>query len=200
MNDFDGLLASEFGLKPQGRAAPMSASKGSSNFTTRSTQNDDVRPIPNHNSDDAFADLFGPSAKSDPPFNLDAMYRGGSADFGGSKPVYDKPVYDDDGDIFDGVPGLKTSSSSKATYDDVFASMDSGVKGGSGGGRGGGAAFDDLLGGFGKAKSWSEKRSEKEEKGVGDFDDLIPGFGSSKNSSERYCWFNTLCFEEMNFA
>ncbi|KAK7282268.1 hypothetical protein RIF29_10916 [Crotalaria pallida] len=194
MNDFDNLLASEFGLKPQGRAAPMSASKGSSTSSFRSTPNDDVfNSIPNHHkknlsSDDPFADLF--TAKSDAPFRVS------SADFGSRSvnlPAYDKPVYDDD--IFDGIPGLK--SSAKVTYDDVFASVDSGKKGeegssgssrGGGGGGGGDSAFDDLLGGFGKLKSSSfgGTRSEKGEKGVGDFDDLIPGFGSSKsNTSDR---------------
>ncbi|KAE9608670.1 putative DnaJ domain-containing protein [Lupinus albus] len=170
MNDFDGLLPSEFGFKSQGRQAPMSTSKGSS----RSTPNDVVNSIPNHNknlsSDDPFADLFASSAaKSDPPFRA-------STDFA-SKPVYDKPVYDDD--IFDAIPGLK--SASKVNYDNVFTA----AKGGGSGGDDG--VFDDLLGGFGKSKSSSfgGKRLEKDEKGVGDFDDLIPGFGSSKSTSDR---------------
>ncbi|XP_019417191.1 PREDICTED: auxilin-related protein 2-like isoform X1 [Lupinus angustifolius] len=170
MNDFDGLLPSEFGFKSQGRKSPMATSKGSS----RSTPNDVVNSIPNHTknltSDDPFADLFASSAaKSDPPFRA-------STDFA-SKPVYDKPVYDDD--IFDAIPGLK--STSKVTYDNVFAD----AKGGGSGGDDG--AFDDLLGGFGKSKSSSfgGKRLEKDEKGLGDFDDLIPGFGSSKSTSDR---------------
>lgn len=88
--------------------------------------------------------------------------------------MYDKPVYDDD--IFDGVPGLK--STSKVEYDDVFASE----------GGGGSDAFGDLLGGFGKEpKSSDRKRSEKDDKGVPDFDDLLAGFGSStRPSSNRY--------------
>ncbi|CAL0319734.1 unnamed protein product [Lupinus luteus] len=170
MNDFDGLLPSEFGFKSQGRPAPMATSKGSS----RSTPNDVVISIPNRTknltSDDPFADLFASSAaKSDPPFRA-------STDFA-SKPVYDKPVYDDD--IFDAIPGLK--STSKVTYDNVFAD----AKGGGSGGDD--RAFDDLLGGFGKSKSSSfgGKRLEKDEKGVGDFEDLIPGFGSSKSTSDR---------------
>ncbi|XP_061356204.1 auxilin-related protein 2-like [Gastrolobium bilobum] len=183
MNDFDGLLATDFGLKPQGKSAPMAASKGSSNslnfdLGSRSTRSSNSftadsanQKNPNQNAG-GFDDLFGGSVKSenrglDAPFDLDSMYRG-SSDFGSKSvnlPVYDKPVYDDD--IFDGVPGLK--SSSKVTYDGVFAS------GGSSGG-----AFDDLLGGFGKSK-----RSEKDEKVATDFDDLIPGFGSAKPSSDR---------------
>ncbi|XP_019432081.1 PREDICTED: auxilin-related protein 2-like isoform X1 [Lupinus angustifolius] len=162
MNDFDALLASEFGFKPQGRTtSPISDSKESS-FGSRSTPNDVVNSIPNHTknltSDNPFADLF--------------------TDFGS------KPVYDDDSDIFDGIPGLKTAS--KVTYDDVFVSMDSAAKGSSGG-SGGDSVFDDLLGGFGKSKgsSFGGVRLEKDEKGVGEFDDLIPGFGSSESTSDR---------------
>ncbi|BAU02061.1 hypothetical protein VIGAN_11147900 [Vigna angularis var. angularis] len=56
-----------------------------------------------------------------------------------------------DDDILDSVLGL--NSSSKFSYDDVFAP----------------AAFDDLLDGIGKSKP-----SEKEERGVADFDPLDP--------------------------
>lgn len=147
MNDFDGLLGTEFGLKPQGKSAPMS-SKGSSNFTKTSSLNFESpsRSSPSSNQDSApFSDLF----------NLD------SASKSVNSPVYDKPVYDDD--IFDGV---KTSS--KVSHHDGSA-----------------AAFDDLLGGFGRSKK-SEKKNEKT---VADFDDLIPGFGNSKSSRQRcgYC-------------
>ncbi|CAL0327741.1 unnamed protein product [Lupinus luteus] len=159
MNDFDALLASEFGFKSERRTtAPISESKQSS-FGSRSTPNDAVNSIPNHTknltSDNPFADLF--------------------TDFGS------KPVYDDDNDIFDGIPGLKTTS--KVTDDDVFVSIDSAAKGGSGGD----SVFDDLLGGFGKSKvsSFGGMRLEKYEKGVGEFDDLIPGFGSSESASDR---------------
>ena len=106
-------------------------------------------------------------------------------------PVYDKPVYDDD--IFDGVPGLK-SSSANAKYEDVFTSVAaSSPPKRSGSGVGSGSdAFDDLLGGFGKVERESKgsgvnvKRSQREEKkSVSDFDDLLPGFGGSRVPSER---------------
>ena len=42
MNDFDGLLATDFGFKAQGKSAPMAASKGSSNFATSSSRNFDL--------------------------------------------------------------------------------------------------------------------------------------------------------------
>ncbi|MED6193075.1 hypothetical protein PIB30_015508 [Stylosanthes scabra] len=207
MNDFDGLLTTDFGFKPQGKSAPMAASKGSSNFSTAtSSLNFDLGSKPPRTSNsfsggtdslfsdhknqdsDGFGDIFGGSARfadksdgrgtSDAAFNLDSMFS--TSRSVNLPPVYDKPVYDDD--IFDGVPGLKSTSSSKVAYDDVFT--------GAGGGSGsGGSAFDDLLGGFGKAeqdsKSSSGRRLEKEDKDVADFDELLPGFGSSKSSSDR---------------
>ncbi|KAF7840144.1 auxilin-related protein 2-like [Senna tora] len=219
MNDFDGLLAADFGFKPQGKAAPMAASKGSSNVTTSSSLNFDLgsrgasRSTATSNSfggnfmDDGdslfkssgnqrnqdiggFGDLFGGTARNtsksesraaDSSFNLDSMFPG-SSDFGPkspNSPVYDKPVYDDD--IFDGVPGLK--SSSKVKYEDVFASASSAPE------ASGSSSFDDLLGGFGnserESKSAGGKRSEKDDKGIRDFDDLIPGFGGSGLAGER---------------
>ncbi|WVZ21359.1 hypothetical protein V8G54_008681 [Vigna mungo] len=176
MNDFDGLLTSDFGFKPQGKSAPMAASKASSNnssslnFDLGSRSARASNSLAGHDSVNAasFDDLFSGGGKSDASYDFDSMFRG-SADFRSKsvnlpahdKPVYDKPMHDDDDDIFDGVPGLK--SSSKFSYGDVFAP----------------AAFDDLLGGLGKSKP-----SEKEERGVADFDDLIPGFGNSKVSTD----------------
>ena len=210
MNDFDNLLASDFGFKPQGKAAPMAASKGSSNFSTSSSLNFDLgshggsrsagsftddgdgifKSSGNQKNQDDFGDLFGGSARytsksdargADSSFNFDDMFHG-SSDFRSksmNEPVYDKPVYDDD--IFDGVPGLK--SSSKVKYDDVFSTVSSAPEGS-------GDALDDLLGGFSKAeyksKSSGGKGLEKEEKGVPNFDELLPGFGASSPLSDRY--------------
>ncbi|BAT79400.1 Auxilin-related protein [Vigna angularis] len=176
MNDFDGLLTSDFGFKPQGKSAPMAAPKASSNnssslnFDLGSRSARASNSLAGHDSVNAasFDDLFSGGGKSDASYDFDSVFRR-SADFRSKsvnlpahdKPVYDKPMHDDDDDIFDGVPGLK--SSSKFSYGDVLTP----------------AAFDDLLGGLGKSKP-----SEKEERGVADFDDLIPGFGSSKVSTD----------------
>ncbi|XP_054805058.1 auxilin-related protein 2-like [Prosopis cineraria] len=213
MNDLDGLLAADFGFKPQGKAAPMAASKGSSNATSSRSLNFDLgsrgasrstgsfdsfggnfmddgdspfKSSGNQKNQDSSGvdDLLGSSARypsksessrANASFNLDSMYPV-SSDFGSKSmnpPVYDQPVYDDD--IFDGVPGLK--SSSKAKYDDVFASVSSapGVSS---------SALDDLLGGFGKS-GHDEKKSEKDDNDNQDFDGLIPGFGGSGIHSER---------------
>jgi len=90
-------------------------------------------------------------------------------------PVYDKPVYDDD--IFDGVPGIKSSS---ARYEDVFGGSQ---------GHAPPPAFDDLLGGFGKKSQGreeaEEKRKPKPAAASTGFDDLIPGFGGRSSPRQR---------------
>ncbi|ESW09758.1 hypothetical protein PHAVU_009G153800 [Phaseolus vulgaris] len=175
MNDFDGLLTTDFGFKPQGKSAPMAASKASSNNSSSLNFDLGSRSARTSNSvaggdsvnAASFDDLFGGGGKPDASYDFDSVFRA-SADFRSKsvnlpahdKPVYDKPMYDDD-DIFDGVPGLK--SSSKFSSGNVFAS----------------AAFDDILVGLGESKP-----SEKGERGGADFDDLIPGFGSSKASTD----------------
>ncbi|KEH20915.1 auxilin-like protein [Medicago truncatula] len=191
MNDFDNLLSSsDFGIKPQGKSAPMSqppkSSSSNSNstslnfdFGSRSARTSDSvfgSSTHRHNRDSSsFDDLFttttGSNSKSNPrdaPFDLDSMFPG-SAGNSSPPPVYDKPVYDDD--VFDGVPGLK--STGKVNFENVFASpkSDSG-------------AFDDLLGGFGKdSKGSGRKGLEKNDRSGSDFDDLLAGFGKSKSSS-----------------
>lgn len=91
-----------------------------------------------------------------------------------SAPVYDKPLYDDD--IFEGVPGIKSSAASGVKYDNVFQSISSTSPR-----RGRGAAssgLDDLLGGLGSRES-RQPKSRKEDRFTPAFDDLIPGFGGS---------------------
>ncbi|KAL0011853.1 hypothetical protein SO802_006961 [Lithocarpus litseifolius] len=128
-----------------------------------------------------FGDLFGSAhyapksnatTTTSSSFNFD-MFRDSGApaksSSSSSAPVYDKPVYDDD--IFDGVPGLK-SSAANAKYEDVFTSIAaSSPPKRSGSGIGSGSdVFDDLLGGFGKVERESKgsgvnvKRSQREEK------------------------------------
>ncbi|KAL2342892.1 hypothetical protein Fmac_004177 [Flemingia macrophylla] len=179
MNDFDGLFTSDFGLKPQGKSAPM-APKPSSNASSVPLNFDFGSSAPRRDAkafDDLLAGAGSDSRRADSPFDFDSMYAGPPARSSNSPPppVYDKPVYDDD--IFDGVPGLNTSSS-KVKFDDVFAATSDGAGAGAAA-----AAFDDLLGGFGKEpKSSGGNRSEKDGKGGSDFDDLLAGFGNSSGS------------------
>ncbi|KAF8404059.1 hypothetical protein HHK36_008936 [Tetracentron sinense] len=232
MDDFPGLLASDFGFKPPGKSASMAASKGSGNMSSSGNLNfgigsggdpksssfssnraksrsnsksaggsflDDHDEIfgstGNQKSEDygGYSDVFGGPPKytntSDnhggaSSFNYDSIFQG-SKDSGAKssslpvfdKPVFDKPLYDDD--FFEGVPGIKSSSSVK--YHDVFSSLSSPPKQS--------APYDDLLGNFGNTdaelKSSSRKGSREEDKGVPGFDDLIPGFGGSSPPKNR---------------
>ncbi|WJX40914.1 hypothetical protein P8452_28340 [Trifolium repens] len=103
MNDFDGLLDTDFRLKQQGKSAPMS-SKGSSNFTKTSSLNLDSssRSSRSSNQDSApFSDLYN--------FESISRSNSGFASKSVNSPVYDKPVYDDD--ISDG---------SATAFDDIL--------------------------------------------------------------------------------
>ncbi|KAG8093142.1 hypothetical protein GUJ93_ZPchr0012g19376 [Zizania palustris] len=180
MDDFQGLLARDFGLRPQGKAAPMSAARaaapsGSAWSSSRSsTASATAPPAPSYD------DLFGAAAPSAPPPkaapspSLDAIFDSFKEPSASavppkpnhsSMPVFDKPVYDDD--IFDGVPGVKSSSD---RFDDVF-----------GGNHTPPLAYDDLLGGFGSKPDVKEVQEEKSKAepaaASAGFDDLIPGFG-----------------------
>ena len=90
-----------------------------------------------------------------------------------SMPVFDKPVYDDD--IFDGVPGVKSSS---VRYDDVFA-----------GNHAPAPADDDLLAGFGTKSEAREVPEDKWKPGPAaasaGFDDLFAGIGRSSPVKQR---------------
>ncbi|GJM95485.1 hypothetical protein PR202_ga12225 [Eleusine coracana subsp. coracana] len=190
MDDFQGLLARDFGLRPQGKAAPMaaarsSASSGSARPNPRSTPAPAAAP-----SAPSYDDLFGSAAASAPPksgpspsASLDSIFDSFKEPSAAgpppkpkhsSMPVYDKPVYDDD--IFDGVPGVKSSS---ARYDDVFAGSSAAPP-----------VYDDLLAGLGKkseareGSAVEEKRRREPASASTGFDDLIPGFGGSSRQRD----------------
>ncbi|CAL4898814.1 unnamed protein product [Urochloa decumbens] len=198
MDDFQGLLARDFGLRPQGKAAPMSAARstgpaGSAWTSTRSASASSAAAAP---SAPSYDDLFGPAAASAPPpqakpapspsasFDtiFDSYKEPPSAAAGpppkpkhSSMPVYDKPVYDDD--IFDGVPGVKSSSS---RFEDVFGSSQ---------GHATPPAFDDLIGDFGKKSQGREEVEKRKTRPAAaapaGFDDLIPGFGGRSSPRQR---------------
>ncbi|KAF8776537.1 hypothetical protein HU200_003254 [Digitaria exilis] len=198
MDDFQGLLTRDFGLRPQGEAAPMSAARssgpaGSAWTNTRSASpSSAVAP-----SAPLYDDLFAPAAASAPPptkstpspppsFDtiFDSYKEPSSAATApppkpkhSSMPLYDKPVYDDD-DIFVGVPGLKSSSS---RHDDVFGGSQSQAPA---------PDFDDLLGGFGKKSQGMEQVEEKRKTrpaaaASAGFDDLFPSFGGRSSPRQR---------------
>ncbi|XP_047313690.1 auxilin-related protein 2-like [Impatiens glandulifera] len=190
MDDF-GMLARDFGYKPQGKAAPMSASRANiGDAGERRPRYDD------HNPDESlFNDVFGGPPKystyndnSKPASTLgdldyDSIFKSSSTSgFNSTKnekpsssPVYDKPVYDED--IFDGLPGLKTKATSSSVRfdDDAFRSISSPPESQ----RQSAAAFDDLLGNLGR----NLKSEASNQKSSGEMDDLLPGFGRTGSSA-----------------
>jgi hypothetical protein len=184
MDDFQGLLARDFGLRPQGKAAPMAAasstaSSGSARPNPRSTPASGAAPsAPSY--DGLFGAAVPPKSGPSPSASIDSIFDSFKAPSAAAppKPKHSSmPVYDKHDDIFDGVPGVKSSS---ARYDDVF--------------RGSSApppAHDDLLARLGK-KSEAREESEVEEKRRQEpasawtgFNNLIPGFGRSSRSWQR---------------
>ncbi|KAL6967881.1 hypothetical protein U1Q18_033690 [Sarracenia purpurea var. burkii] len=192
MDDF-GMLARDFGLRPHGKSAPMAPSKstigvGSDGLDSRdrSSSSSSFRGD-DHGREFLFNDVFGgppkyasgnnsKSTTSLSDYDYDSIFKSSSTPANDTKnrassPVYDKPVYDED--IFDGLPGLKSkSTSSKVRHDnDVLESISSlPIPNHSQS-----AAFDDLLGNFGR----NEKSEPKNNKSSSGLDDLIPGFGAS---------------------
>ncbi|KAK9735542.1 hypothetical protein RND81_04G211400 [Saponaria officinalis] len=187
MNDFEGLLSSDYGFKPSGKSAPMANVKSSTKTASYSSSSssfiDDRDTLfrPNHKSDFSdlgnFDDVFPNSKSTSSSSNnrnaagvdFDSIFGGGGGGEAAaapppkfsSLPVFDKPVYDDD----------DVSSSPVNQFNDIFGSKKSG-----------GDAFDDLLGGLGKKENLSAKSSTKGGgTGGSSFDDLLPGFGGSSS-------------------
>ncbi|MCL7040132.1 hypothetical protein MKW94_013518 [Papaver nudicaule] len=190
MDDFPSLL--NFGVRPQGKAAPMAASRGA----TTSTLNNASKSAWNSNPSNSFGnkeyydDVFGGLPKyttesSSTSIDYVSMFLSGSTstnaqasgnpsnaarnnnNYGSSSslPVYDKPVYDDD--IFEGFKSTSASSTTKE-FDDLLSSVTSPPD--QGGGCG--SLFDDLLG---VNKNDSSNKSDNES-GI---DDLLSSFGAS---------------------
>lgn len=107
---------------------------------------------------------------------LDSLFPGSkeSPTRASSLPVYDKPVYDDD--IFDGVPGMKSTASVR--FDDVFASMSSAPNAPSDASH-----YDDLLGNLGRAEPESKGSRGKRSGGAEREDDLLGNFGRAEPES-----------------
>ncbi|KAE8663259.1 Auxilin-related protein 1 [Hibiscus syriacus] len=197
MDDFSGLFAKDFGIKPQGKSAPMAPPRNPSsdpNYGYRSdhTRSSSVKaksssnPIFDEQDRDglSFNDVYGgpPKYSSESrattaqtsSFDYDSFFKEPKP------PVYDKPVYDDD--LFDRLPGIKSSSTtSAAKFDDVFSISGSPThhkhKSASS------SPFDDLLGNLGRKETETKVNSErvKAEKDAPLFDDLLPGFGRSSS-------------------
>ncbi|MCL7034722.1 hypothetical protein MKW94_012717 [Papaver nudicaule] len=232
MDDFPSLL--NFGVRPQGKAAPMAASRGTTTSTSlnngigsggginasRSAWNSNPSNSfgndgifgggggGNHKVNKDYDDVFGGPPKytttaatesSSTSFDYDSMFPSGSSstnaqasgnpsnaarnnnNYGSSSPVYDKPVYDDD--IFEGIPGLKSTSASSTTkYDDLFSSVTSPPNQGGGGS---GPLFDDLLGNLGKTEPQFNKNNSGKSDTESGIDDLFSSFGATSPPKDR---------------
>ncbi|KAK1421875.1 hypothetical protein QVD17_24570 [Tagetes erecta] len=183
MDDF-GILARDFGFRPQGKSAPMKSDTG--DFRTRPPSSSSSSFTAGD--DPIFNDVFGgppkftnksTTAMSD--IDYDSIFKSNEAktkSASSNLPVYDKPVYDDD--IFDGLPGVKSKSmhpSSTRYEDNIFASMTSSPPKRSQQSD----HFDDLLGNIGRTEK-VEPPTHKSPRGL---DDLLPGFGSSNRSDSE---------------
>ncbi|XWS47263.1 hypothetical protein CRYUN_Cryun14cG0137400 [Craigia yunnanensis] len=193
MDDFPGLLAKDFGIKPQGKSAPMAPPRNpssglnygfGSDFTRSSSGN--AKSSSNSIFDDQdrdglmFNDVYGgpPKYSSESrattvqtsSFDYESIFKDPKP------PVFDKPVYDDD--LFDGLPGMKSSSAaSAAKYNDVFT-----ISGSSPPPKHkspNSSPFDDLLGNLRRKETETKSERVKVEKDAPLFDDLLPGFGRS---------------------
>ncbi|KAK0577634.1 hypothetical protein LWI29_036206 [Acer saccharum] len=180
MDEF-GVLTERFGLKPQGKSAPMAASKRSAattlptrNFTSNPGLNtkpssydsnsfngfpDDIlfQSNSNKNSSSGFDDVFAQFQNSITSNSNNGSSLDYSSMFSASSNYGSKSYTYVDDDVF----GLNSKN------DDVFGSFVSPTKQS--------GLDDDLLGGFGGVES----RSKSFKQNAAGFDDLIPGFGAS---------------------
>ncbi|KAK2647471.1 hypothetical protein Ddye_014960 [Dipteronia dyeriana] len=226
MDDFPGLLARDFGFKPQGKSAPMAPPRNATNntsssgfgfgsdFTKSSSLNSTSAVFDDHDRTGdglMFNDVFGGPPKysstsavdsrggGSTAFDYDSIFKDSQSNNATAQsqnlksnsnamPVYDKPVYDDD--IFEGLPGVKSSSmptvapATAPKFDNVFASISGSPPRQQQQQRGAreSSPFDDLLGNLGKKGTESRMKSEND---ASVFDDLLPGFGRSSSPSSN---------------
>ncbi|XP_006663095.1 auxilin-related protein 2-like [Oryza brachyantha] len=194
MEGIEGLLA-DFGVRPQGKAAPMASARSSRAPAAAGAGAGSAWPNPKSTPAPSFTNgLFGAppaaSASFDSLFGSSFNAPTSTSTTTSSAAAAAATVYDDD-DIFGAVPWLRPSfspTSSAARYDgsdDVF-----------GGGRVAAAgpafddvfstnrsappppsSYDDILGGFGVKPQAGERRSV-----VVEDDDLLGGFGRNPHA------------------
>uniref|UniRef100_A0ACD5W802 Uncharacterized protein n=1 Tax=Avena sativa TaxID=4498 RepID=A0ACD5W802_AVESA len=214
MDGIEGLLARDFGVRPQGKAAPMAAARGGGSAwpNPRST------PAPSY---DGLFGAPGPAPSASSP-SLDSIFdsfkgpSSSSTSTSAAAAAGTKPAFDDD--FFNPVSGLGASNSTSSTarydaedvfgtgaapaYDDVFTTSNRSAPPSYDDFLGGFSEKpraeetkrtvvvedDDLLGGFGMKPAGEKKKKpvkeEEDHQGNG-FDDLIPGFPGSSPPKSR---------------
>ncbi|CAN1234475.1 Auxilin-related protein 1 [Linum perenne] len=201
MDEF-GVLTERFGLKPQGKSAPMAASKRPSSAAAAPNR---TRPDSGFNNHRSSNHAYGGGGANS--FSNGSFVGNGKAQSFGSSSVDGFDIFDgfDNGskqksngsvssfdynsifsgtnhsnggssfnndDIFGGIGGLGSSNS--GSNDDIFGSFGSKTKQG--------GPIDDLLGNFG---SNSGSGSVNNRNGSSGFDDWVPGFSSSRTTSDK---------------
>lgn len=209
MDEF-GVLTERYGIKPQGKSAPMAASKRSVNpnngqswnfgpgsgvnaksTTSNSSWNKDSGNGYGGGDDIFFTsranssgfDVFGGLNKTSSGNNSKSSLNDDFmfSNFGNSGKKTSSSAHGFDADdLFGVLPGSKSSVS--VSNDDIFGSFPSSTKQY--------PAVDDLLGDMGefgpKSKSWNENSSVGMEKNEANFNELLPGFGASSQTTSRF--------------
>lgn len=167
MDNLD-ILTRDYGFGPGGKPKPMRSTEFSEVFgePAKFTPSTNYSTNDQHSSmgDLDYGSKFNPEAKS---------VDNSSSRKTSSAPVYDKPVYDED--IFEGLPGLTSSSPTSAVRfgNDAFAGISSHPSSKSGNQNHG---FDALLGNLEQIKSNSSSKG---------FDDLLAGYGSGASAASN---------------
>jgi hypothetical protein len=199
MDGIEGLLARDFGVRPQGKAAPMAGAGASRNAAgSGAAWSNPGRSVPAPSAAPSYDDFFGapapaPASASSSSFDslFDSLKGPTTTATTSAKPAPSSaPVFDDD--IFDAVPGLRPSKSSSFSaryddgvfgaaapaYDDVFATS---ARSAASPPPPPAYDDDDFLGGFGSAP----RAEEEKRRPVGVDEDLLGGFGRKPVPAEE---------------
>jgi len=175
MDEF-GVLTERYGLKPQGKSAPMASIKRSTPPTDSHFQSQNGSRSPQHSSfdfdfavkpqrsgafGDAIDEIFGGNAKSK---------------VGNGVSFADDPFF--------GSVSTSSSSSSQVYVDDIFGGVNQKTVG-----------VDDLLDNIGGLHAPNAKSSIKKSH---EFDDFMSGFGGSSVSNNGYTFLSSLPTFYMN--
>ncbi|WVZ50015.1 hypothetical protein U9M48_001314 [Paspalum notatum var. saurae] len=168
MDGIEGLLARDFGVRPQGKAAPMAGAAAASSRSAGSAAaawSTARSAPPSSSAAPSYDDLFGapaPAPATAHANSFDSLFDSFNA-APTAKPTKaapsPAPAFDDD--VFDAVPGLRPSHSTPARYDD-------------------GAAYEDLF----ATTTTAAARSTAPPPPAYDDDDFLGGFGSSAPRTE----------------
>lgn len=185
MNDFEGLLATNYGFKPQGKAAPMAASKGTSNINPTSSPNFDLGSRPSFRSTKTSNSLSGSLADDHDMLNR-SMSAHENREFGGLD------------DLLGGSGRFSRKSETRGGESDV--NFDSLFHGGGNSGQPAASNLpvydkpvydDDIFDGIPGLRNSSKVQYDdvfssmsSPPKADSAFDDLIPGFSKSESVSK----------------